>query len=112
MTDASSSPVPPVTIHRTAYRPPEWRVPEVALDFALGLEETRVTAALSVVRDADAAAPLVLRGDALTAEAVRVDGEAWNGWRMDGPDWSSIWATGPPRWSRSIRGSTPPPTAS
>ncbi|AVA12909.1 aminopeptidase N [Sphingopyxis sp. MG] len=86
MTDASSSPVPPVTIHRTAYRPPEWRVPEVALDFALGLEETRVTAALSVVRDADAAAPLVLRGDALTAEAVRVDGEAWNGWRMDGPD--------------------------
>ncbi len=86
MTDASSSPVPPVTIHRTAYRPPEWRVPEVALDFALGLEETRVTAALSVVRDADAPAPLVLRGDALTAEAVRVDGEAWNGWRMDGPD--------------------------
>ncbi len=86
MTDASSSPVPPVTIHRTAYRPPEWRVPEVALDFALGLEETRVTAALSVVRDADAPAPLVLRGDALTAEAVRVDCEAWNGWRMDGPD--------------------------
>lgn len=86
MTDASSSPVPPVTIHRTAYRPPEWRVPEVALDFALGLEETRVTAALSVVRDADAQAPLVLRGDALTAEAVRVDGEAWNGWRMDGSD--------------------------
>ncbi|QUM72058.1 aminopeptidase N [Sphingopyxis granuli] len=86
MTDASSSPVPPVTIHRTAYRPPEWRVPEVALDFALGLEETRVTAALSVVRDADAPAPLVLRGDALTAEAVRVNGEAWNGWRMDGPD--------------------------
>jgi len=86
MTDASSSPVPPVTIHRTAYRPPEWRVPEVALDFALGLAETRVTAALSVVRDADAPAPLVLRGDALTAEAVRVDGEAWNGWRMDGSD--------------------------
>ena len=86
MTDASSSPVPPVTIHRTAYRPPEWRVPEVALDFALGLEETRVTAALSVVRDADAPAPLVLRGDALTAEAVRVDGEAWNDWRMDGSD--------------------------
>ncbi|UNK80721.1 aminopeptidase N [Sphingopyxis granuli] len=86
MTDASSSPVPPVTIHRAAYRPPEWRVPEVALDFALGLEETRVTAALSVVRDADAPAPLVLRGDALTAEAVRVDGEAWNDWRMDGPD--------------------------
>ncbi|MGB3317584.1 MAG: aminopeptidase N [Sphingopyxis granuli] len=86
MTDASSSPVPPVTIHRTAYRPPEWRVPEVALDFALGLEETRVTAALSVVRDADAPAPLVLRGDALTAETVRVDGEAWNDWRMDGSD--------------------------
>jgi aminopeptidase N len=86
MTDASSTPPIPVTIHRGDYRPPEWQVPDIALDFALGIESTRVRAALSAVRHADAPAPLVLRGDGLTAEAVRVDGETWNDWRMDGPD--------------------------
>ncbi|MFC0102029.1 aminopeptidase N [Sphingopyxis terrae] len=86
MTDASSSPVPPVTIHRSDYRPPEWQVPDIALDFALGLDTTRVGAALSVVRHADAPAPLTLRGDGLTPLAVRVDGESWNDWHMAGPD--------------------------
>ena len=86
MTDLSSTPAIPVTIHRGDYRPPEWQVPDIALDFALGLEETKVAAALSVVRHADAQAPLVLRGDGLTPAAVRVDGESWNDWRMDGSD--------------------------
>ncbi len=86
MTDASSAPVPPVTIHRSDYRPPEWQVPDIALDFALGLDTTRVGAALSVVRHADAPAPLTLRGDGLTPLAVRVDGESWNDWHMEGPD--------------------------
>jgi aminopeptidase N len=86
MTDLSSAPAVPVTIHRGDYRPPEWQVPDVALDFALGLEETKVRAALSVVRHADAPAPLVLRGDGLAPAAVRVDGEGWNDWRMDGGD--------------------------
>ena len=86
MTDASSAPVPPVTIHRSDYRPPEWQVPDIALDFALGLDTTRVGAALSVVRHADAPTPLTLRGDGLTPLAVRVDGESWNDWHMEGPD--------------------------
>ncbi len=86
MTDASSTPAVPVTIHRGDYRPPEWQVPDVTLDFVLGIDETRVNAALAVVRHADAPAPLVLRGDGLTPAAVRVDGEAWNDWRMDGSD--------------------------
>ncbi|WP_188235886.1 aminopeptidase N [Sphingopyxis sp. LK2115] len=86
MTDASSTPAMPVTIHRGDYRPPEWLVPQVALDFALGIEETRVTAALSVVRAVDAPVPLLLRGDGLTPAAVRVDGEMWNDWRMEGDD--------------------------
>ncbi|PKP86446.1 MAG: aminopeptidase N [Alphaproteobacteria bacterium HGW-Alphaproteobacteria-17] len=86
MTDASSTPAIPVTIHRGDYRPPDWQVPDVALDFALAVEATRVAAALSVVRQTDAAVPLVLRGDGLTPAAVRVDGEAWNDWRMDGAD--------------------------
>ena len=86
MTDASSTPAIPATIHRGDYRPPEWQVPDIMLDFALGLDETRVASTLSVVRHLDAPAPLVLRGDGLTAAAVRVDGEGWNDWRMDGPD--------------------------
>jgi aminopeptidase N len=86
MTDASSTPAIPVTIHRGDYRPPDWQVPDVALDFALAVEATRVAAALSVVRQADTPVPLVLRGDGLAPAAVRVDGEGWNDWRMDGSD--------------------------
>ncbi len=86
MTDLSSTPAVPVTIHRGDYRSPEWQVPDIALDFALGLDETKVAAALSVVRHADVPAPLVLRGDGLTPAAVRVDGESWNDWHMDGSD--------------------------
>jgi len=86
MTDASSTPAIPVTIHRGDYRPPEWQVPDIALDFALGIAETRVSASLSVERYAEAPVPLVLRGDGLTAAEVRVDGAVWNDWRMDGPD--------------------------
>ncbi|SNS55644.1 aminopeptidase N [Sphingopyxis indica] len=86
MTDASSAPAVPVTIHRGDYRPPEWQIPDIALDFALGIKETRVTAALSAVRAADAPAPLLLRGDGLTPAEVRVDGAVWNDWRMDGSD--------------------------
>ena len=86
MTDASSTPAVPITIHRGDYRSPEWQVPDIALDFALGVDETTVGAALSVVRDADAPVPLVLRGDGLAPAAVRVDGEVWNDWRLDGGD--------------------------
>jgi aminopeptidase N len=86
MNDLSSSPVLPVTIHRGDYRPPEWQVPDIAFDFTLGIDETRIAATLSVVRHADAAVPLLLRGDGLTPAAVRVDGNEWNDWRLDGSD--------------------------
>lgn len=86
MTDASSTPAIPVTIHRGDYRPPEWQVPDIALDFALGIAETKVSARLSVERHAEAPVPLLLRGDGLTAAEVRVDGAVWNDWRIDGPD--------------------------
>ncbi|WP_260580633.1 aminopeptidase N [Sphingopyxis sp. PET50] len=86
MTDASSTPAIPVTIHRGDYRPPEWQVPDVALDFALGIDETKVSASLSVERHTDAPVPLVLRGDGITPLEVRVDGAVWNDWRLDGPD--------------------------
>ena len=86
MTDASSTPAVPVTIYRGDYRSPEWQIPDIALDFALGINATKVGAALSVVRAADAPVPLLLRGDGLTPAAVRVDGEVWNDWRIDGSD--------------------------
>ena len=45
MTDASSTPAIPVTIHRGDYRPPEWRVPDVALDFVLGKDRSGLASA-------------------------------------------------------------------
>ncbi len=86
MTDASSAPAIPATIHRGDYRPPEWEIPDMALDFALGISETRVTATLSLVRVAAQPTPLLLRGDGIMAAEVRVDGAVWNDWRMAGSD--------------------------
>jgi aminopeptidase N len=88
MTDASATPPVPVTIHRGDYQPPDWLVPEVALDFALGIDLTRVSAKLVVHANpaGKAGAPLVLRGDGLTALAVRVDHQLYADWRMDGAD--------------------------
>jgi aminopeptidase N len=79
---------PATTIHREDYRPPDWLVPEIALDFALGLDETAVTAKLAVRRNpaaADQQARLRLHGDGIAARAVRVDGKAVNDWTMGVP---------------------------
>jgi aminopeptidase N len=88
MTDVSAIPPIPVTIHRGEYQPPDWLVPEVVLDFALGIEITRVSANLTVACNpaGKAGAPLLLRGDGLTPLAVRVDHQPFADWRMEGPD--------------------------
>ena len=39
-----------VAIHRKDYRPPDWLVPTIALDFALDPSGTRVRATLAVTR--------------------------------------------------------------
>ncbi|MBU6266434.1 MAG: aminopeptidase N [Sphingomonadales bacterium] len=79
---------PPPVILRADYQPPAWLVPQVHLDFALGLEATTVTATLSVRRNpaATASATLRLNGDGIAARAVRVDGAPRADWRMDGHD--------------------------
>ena len=85
---APASPANPPLILREDYQPYPWLVPQTELQFALGIEKTRVTAKLSLERN-PAAAPtpeLRLNGDGLTALDVRVDGAAVNDWRMDGPD--------------------------
>jgi len=73
-----------VTIRREDYRPPDWLVPEIALDFALDPEATRVRARLTVERNGEHHRPLRLDGDELEPLAVRVDGGEAK-WRMDGP---------------------------
>ena len=85
MPDAAPPPAAPQVIRREDYLPPAWLVPEVVLDFALGLEETRVVSRLRVRRNG-ATATLRLNGDGLAPGAVLVDGQAANDWRMDGPD--------------------------
>jgi aminopeptidase N len=89
--DIASTPeaaAPAITIRREDYRPPEWLVPQVRLDFALGLEKTRVQARLDVARNAaaDAGQTLRLNGDGLTPLSVQIDGEVSTGWSMEGDD--------------------------
>ncbi|MEA1072150.1 aminopeptidase N [Sphingomonas sp. LY160] len=72
-----------VAIHRKDYRPPDWWVPDVALDFALDGEKSRVRSTLTVTRNGEHDRPLRLAGDELTPLSVTVDGGEAR-WRMDG----------------------------
>src|SRR6478609_7251218 len=74
--DAAIPPQAPTTILRKDYRPPEWLVPQVALDFALDLTAARVRATLTVERNPAGSGSVTLRldGDGVTADEVLVDG--------------------------------------
>jgi aminopeptidase N len=72
--DALSPAAPPAAIRREDYLPPDWLVPEVALDFALATDKTRVAALLYVERNGDHGRPLMLDCDELTLVSVTVDG--------------------------------------
>jgi aminopeptidase N len=63
-------------------------VPEVALDFALGLEKTRIRATLQVAQNpiGDRNPTLRLNGDGMRPLEVLVDGVAVNHWSLDGGD--------------------------
>jgi aminopeptidase N len=83
-TTAAAVPIStPHVIRREDYRPPDWMVPEIALDFDLDPARTRVTARLTVARNGGHLRPLVLDGETLTPLAVRVDGQAVNDWRIE-----------------------------
>ena len=80
--DAPPSPTH-VSIRREDYRPPDWLVPEIRLEFDLDPERTRVRALLNVERNGEHDRPLRLDGDHLRLLSVKVDGaEATH--RMDG----------------------------
>ncbi|HEU4967519.1 MAG TPA: aminopeptidase N, partial [Sphingomonas sp.] len=87
--DAQTAPEAPpspthVTIRREDYRPPDWLVPEIRLDFDLDAERTRVKAVLNVERNGEHDRPLRLDGDALELISVQVDGKPAE-YRMEGP---------------------------
>ncbi|MDP8993848.1 MAG: aminopeptidase N, partial [Pseudomonadota bacterium] len=65
---------PPAAVRREDYRPPDWLVPEIALDVDLDAERTVVRARLEVERNCAHDAPLRLDAEALELRAVRVDG--------------------------------------
>jgi aminopeptidase N len=66
---------PPATIHREDYRPPDWLVPEIELDFDLAADRTRVRARLKVERNGGHDEPLRLDGEGLALIGVKVDGK-------------------------------------
>ncbi|MBC2664664.1 aminopeptidase N [Novosphingobium flavum] len=83
--NAAPPPAAPAVIRREDYTPPAWLVPEVSLDFALGVDGTRVVSDLLVRRNAPGQ-PLRLSGDGIAAREVLVDGRPSNHWRMEGAD--------------------------
>ncbi|WP_097090532.1 aminopeptidase N [Novosphingobium sp. Chol11] len=72
----STSASSPVVVRRRDYRPPDWLVPTIDLDFSLDPARTIVRASLSVTRNGGHDRPLKLDGDELTPIEVKVDGRA------------------------------------
>ena len=67
---------PPATFRREDYRPPDWLVPEISLDFELDPERTIVRARLQVERNGYHDEPLRLDGEGLKLIGVTVDGRS------------------------------------
>lgn len=86
MADVHTATQAPIVTRREDYREPDWRVPEIAMDFDLDPTATRVRTTLSVERNGTHDRPLRLDGDGLTALSVKVDGVAVADWSMDGPN--------------------------
>jgi aminopeptidase N len=74
-----------VAVRREDYRPPDWLVPEIRLDFDLDPGRTLVRATLSVQRNGDHDRPLKLDGSELKLLSVRVDGVDGK-WRLEDPN--------------------------
>jgi len=80
MPDALNSPAAPAVTRREDYKPPEWLVPDVALDFELDAGRTIVRARLDVVRNGEHSAPVRLNASGLDIIDVRLDGAPVNYW--------------------------------
>ena len=82
----STNAAAPAIIRRLDYRPPDWLVPDIALDFDLDASATRIHAVLSIVRNGSHDRPLRLEGDGLLPVEVKVDGRTLGPeeWALDG----------------------------
>ncbi len=75
MLDAQNAPAAPAPVRREDYRPPDWLVPRVEMEFDLGAEKTRVRSRLTVERNGAHDRPLVLDAQGLNLLELHVDGE-------------------------------------
>ncbi|RHW18416.1 aminopeptidase N [Sphingomonas gilva] len=82
MLDMHAATRTPTPIRREDYRPPDWLVPAISLDFDLDPARTVVRARLEVTRNGAHDRPLVLDGAGQQPLAVRVDGREVNDWRQ------------------------------
>ncbi|ANI77850.1 aminopeptidase N [Sphingobium sp. EP60837] len=82
----STNAASPAIIRRQDYRPPDWLVPEIDLDFALDPARTQIRAVLSVARNGAHDRYLKLDGDGLVPLEVKVDGRPLESgeWTLDG----------------------------
>lgn len=64
----------PRAIALADYRPPDYRIFEIALDFVLEAETTRVRATSKIIRIG--AGPLKLNGEQLKLVWLKIDGQA------------------------------------
>ncbi len=71
---STAAPAAPPVIRREDYRPPDWLVPEIALEFDLAAGTTQVRARLAVTRNGAHDRPLRLEGDGLALVSVTLDG--------------------------------------
>ena len=86
MLDAQNTPQAPHAVRLADYLPPDWLIPEVALDFDLDAARTIVKARLSVVRNGAHDRPLVLDGQGLELLGLKVDGQG----RMERPHGATL----------------------
>jgi aminopeptidase N len=84
MLDAQNAPAAPATIRREDYRPPDWLIPEIALEFRLDAARTIVRSTLKVSRNGAHDRPLVLDIDELELLGLKVDGVVVEAERSDG----------------------------
>lgn len=73
MQDARAQPVL-TSVRLSDYRPPDWLVPDIDLDFRLDATRTVVTARMTVVRNGQHDRPLLLDGHGLETRRITVDG--------------------------------------
>ena len=83
MLDIQTSLAQPHVTRREDYTPPDWQVPDIALDFDLDPAATRVRATLHVQRGDAHERPLRLDGAGQTLLSVTVDGVAVNDWTIE-----------------------------